>query len=364
MTVDYLAAARAAAAQLTGSWFTADTPGDWVPQDYWKTPTIAAELVTFMALAGNQDHLDICDAALGAGECCLTTSGYLDDATVWGRFHVAAYRWLTAAGNPDAAGYLADATTVCDDLQQQWTATCGGGLDWKRDQTDPANFKATNATLGLMEIALGLYQATGQPDRLRWAQRAWAWIAGHPLVDAQGLVWGGLTPQCVLDTTNVPVVALQGNPLQPLWWLYQATGDTTLLDAAQRIVAGTLSAFTWSGTQVLATPADAGWTGGGETYHQDHLNETLFKGIFCGFAGPFTRNLSTVAGYGSAVATNAAAIRANGDALLANYPGGIYGMDWHTADPGYRGDADDMVNACLQYSGLAALDAAAAVAGL
>lgn len=366
MSVDYLAKARAAAQLLTDTWFTAETPDDWVPEDYWKTPTIASELVTHMSLAGGRDYLDICDATRAAGDGDLTTCGYLDDATVWGRFHVAAYRWLAASADPGAAAYLADAQVVCDDLQQQWDAACGGGLYWKRDASDPANFKATNATFGLMEIALGLRLAGGPADRLEWARRAYAWIADRSLVDGGGLVWGGLTPApaCAVDARNVPVVALQGNPLLPLWWLYEATGDPTLLDTAQRVVEGTLAAFTWVGTSVLKTPADAGWSGGGGDFHRQHLNETLFKGIFCGFAGGFTRSLAALPHFAARAAANAAAIRANADALLASYPSGVYGMDWHTPDPGYEGDEDDMVNACLQYSALAALDAAALVTGL
>ncbi|HEX7090578.1 MAG TPA: glycoside hydrolase family 76 protein [Longimicrobiales bacterium] len=364
MAVNYLDHARAAAEILTGRWYTQDAPYEWIPQDYWKTPTMAEELVTHMELAGNQDYLPICDATRAAGQGYLTSCAYLDDATVWGRFQVAAYRWLSTVRSGAAGAYLDDADTVYDNLTQQWDDVCGGGLYWKRGAGQPGNFKASNATLGLMEIALGLHASSGDAKQLEWAKRSWQWIETSRLIDTQGLVWGGLTQACEVDPANVPVVALQGNPLQPLWWLYQATGETALLDVGQRVVKATAARFTWSGTSILKTDADAGWRDGGEDYHLDHLNEAMFKGIFMGFVGEFTKNLATLPAYADAAAANARFIRANADALIANYPTGIFSMDWHTSDPSYEGDDDAQVNAALQFSALAALDAAAKVSAI
>ncbi|HEX2189280.1 MAG TPA: glycoside hydrolase family 76 protein [Longimicrobiaceae bacterium] len=364
MAESYLDRARAAAQLLTSRWFTEGLVDQWVPnQDYWKAPTIAQELVAHMALAGSTDYRALVDYVRQAGEWYLASCGYLDDATVWGRAHVTTYDWITATGGSGADDYLRDANTVFDGLTPTWDDRCGGGLYWMRPGTgnDAGNFKAMNATLGLMEIGLGLHRITGRADRLEWAQRAWKWIQGSGLIDAEGMVWGGYTPECVRDDRNIPVVALQGNPLTPLWWMYQATGDAALLDLAERIVDGTLRAFVWPGTQTLATPFDGGWAGADADWRLAHQNDAMFKGVFCGFLGPFTANLATVAGREDAAARYAAFLRANADALAANFPGGVFGMDWHTPDPGYAGDPDPGNDAVLQYSGLAALDAAAAV---
>ena len=172
---------------------------------------------------------------------------------------------------------------------------------------------------------------------------------------------GRLTPQCARDESNKPVVALQGNPLTPLWWMYQATGDAALLDTAERIVDGTLRTFVWPGTQTLATEFDGQWASADADWRLGHQNDAMFKGVFCGFLGLFTANLATVPGRGEAAARYAAFARANADTLAASFPGGIFSMDWHTPDPAYQGDPDVGNNAILQYSGFAALNAAAAV---
>ncbi len=232
-----------------------------------------------------------------------------------------------------------------------------------RDPSAEGNFKAANSTLGLMEIALGLYAAEDRSAaRLAWGRRCWEWLLAKQLVDAQGLVWGGLTQSCTVAPKNIPVVALQGNPLGPLWMLYEATGDDALLDSAQLIFDKTLASFTWPGTEILCTPQDGEWAGESEEWRQNHLNPAMFKGICAGYAGPFVARLATVKGREATAVRYAQALRANADALLANYPHGVYGMDWHTPSPAYEGDGDATIDACLQFGGLAALDAAAAVA--
>jgi hypothetical protein len=365
MAQSYLESARAAAGVLAG-WFTPDLINYWVPvREYWKAPTIAQELVAHMALAGTPDFASLVETVRQAGTGSLDNCGYLDDATVWGRFHITAYDWLTATHGAGADNYKKNATTVYNGLASTWDDTCGGGLYWKRPDKsypDPRNFKAVNSTLGLMEIGLGLHRITGDEKQLQCAEKSWKWVQGSGLIDAQGMVWGGFTPQCVRDENNPPVVALQGNPLTPLWWMYQRTGDETLLDLAQRIVDGTLRAFTWPGTQTLtAGPVDAEWASQDSEWRRAHQNDGMFKGVFCGFMGPFTANLATVPGREQVAAGYAAFLRANADTLIANFPGGVYPMDWHTPDPDYKGDPDDDNNVILQYSGFAALDAAAAV---
>jgi hypothetical protein len=365
MSETYLERARAAARVLTG-WFTPDLVNTWVPmQDYWKAPTIAQELVAHMALAASTDYARLVNTVRTAGLGYLDSCVYLDDATVWGRFHITAFDWLTATGGAGAAEYRSNALTVMGGLTSTWDDRCKGGLYWLRPNSwnpDPKNFKAMNSTLGLMEIGLGLHRITGDAEQLEWANRAWTWIQGTGLIDAQGMVWGGLTVECARAEDNPPVVALQGNPLTPLWWLYQQTGDAALLDLAERIVDGTMLAFTWPDTTTLtAGPADGEWASQTAEWRTEHQNQAMFKGVFCGFLGPFAANLATVKGREGAAARYAAFLRANADTLTANFPKGIFGMDWHTPDPGYTGDPDDANNAILQYSGFAAMNAAAAV---
>lgn len=345
---------------LEQRWFGADAPGQWVPGDYWRTPTICKELVGAMELLGDTDSVATLESARQAGEPYIGSCAYYDDESVWGAFFGTAIAFMAAREPSLKAQYLRDAVAVHDDLHAGWTSSCAGGIWWQRFQ-DGGNFKAANSTLGYAETALHLHTATGDAAYLDDARAAWAWIVSSGLLKADGLVWGGLAADCSLDPTNVPVIALQGNPLTPLWELWVATRDDALLDAAQRIVDVTLATMTWPGTEIFCTPADAGWAGGSPDWRGQHGNETVFKGIFAGFLGPFAANLATVEDPArrAAAARYGAVLRANADALWANYPGHVFGMDWHTPTPGYAPSGDDQVDACLQFGAMAAFLAAA-----
>jgi hypothetical protein len=54
-------------------------------------------------------------------------------------------------------------------------------------------------------------------------------------------------------------------------------------------------------------------------------------------------------------------IRLNADAVWANYPGRVYGMEWSAYSPGYQPTGDFLWDACLQVSALDLFVSAAAV---
>jgi hypothetical protein len=361
MANQYLEYAQTAVENLTSRWFTSTTPGQWVPEDYWRTPTICEELVDYMALVGESTYMATVENARVAGEPYIGNCGYYDDETCWGRLFVATYEFLTNGGSgADPKNYLDDAIQIHQDLVAAWGPPCDG-IWWRRyPKSYPGNTKATNSTLGLMEIALGLYTATQEQQYLTWAQNVWTWLQQSKLV-VNGLVWGGLTATCGVDPNNKPVIALQGNPLGPLWTLYTITKDTTILDVAQSIVDTTLSQMVWPGTQIFQAEADAEWNEQTQQWREQMSGQTPFKGIFASFLGGFAKNLATVDDPARQKAAEgyAAALRANADALWANFPGQLYGMDWHTSQPDYQPDSDNVINASLQYSALCAFVGAA-----
>jgi Glycosyl hydrolase family 76 len=370
---DYLSRAVTAAGILTNKWFPSSAPGQWVPNDYWRTPTICTLLVDLMTLTNEVDYTATLENARQAGEGPLTWCGYYDDLTCWGRFFMHAYNYFQGQSNSAmATPYLKDAQIVCDQLSQAWDdwdspEYCGGGIWWMRPPAPPPpsnKFKASNSTLGFMETALSLYFALGDRKYLDMGQKAWDWIAEHQFVDDKGLVWGALTPDCKLDPNNVPVVGLQGNPLGPLWSLYQATKNTEYLDAADKIVEGTMSIMVWEGTQILQGRVDAEWSSQSDEWKRNNSGDTPFKGNFSNYLGEYTKTLSALSDpvRRQKAATYAAFLRANADAVWTNYPSTIFSMDWHTLDEDYQPIPNaDEVNASLQYSGVAVLAAAALV---
>jgi predicted alpha-1,6-mannanase (GH76 family) len=369
-TIDnkYFDYATTAVEILTSKWFTPSTPVQWIPNDYWRAPTICMELVDYMGFAGTNTYASTIQATQQAGQGWLTNCGYLDDATCWGRLFGMTYQWLMNGGSGlDPKVYLNDAILVFNNLAGTWNDQCAGGLFWQRPPGGANNVKATNATLGLMEIGLDLYNATGTQSYLDWAQKAWGWIVARKLIDDQGMVWGGLTPPgaqpaCVIDPHNVPVVALQGNPLGPMWDLYVITRDTSLLDTAETIIEGTFQNMTWPDSAILMTPVDSEWASQTESWRQSNSGKTPFKGIFSAFCGQFVADLATVSGREAKAAQYAAQLRDNADTLWNNYPTNhIFDMNWDASAPDYQGDSNDQINACLQYSALAIFLAAAKV---
>jgi hypothetical protein len=215
-----------------------------------------------------------------------------------------------------------------------------------------------------METALDLYFALGDKKFLDLAQKAWDWFANVGFVDEKGMVWGALTDECKIDPNNVPVLSLQGEALAPLWGLYQATKNTEYLDIADRVAQGTMAKMVWEGTQIMQDRVDAEWAGQSDDWKRNNSGDTPFKGLFATYLGEFTKNLSALSDTAcqKTAATYAAFLRANADAVWTNFPGRMFSMDWHRLDQNYQPiPDDDYDNASMQYSGVAALAAAALV---
>jgi hypothetical protein len=378
---DYLSQAITAAGVLTDRWFGSTTPGDWVPSDYWRTPVICTLLTDLMIQTNKVNYTNTLENARQAGTPLLTSCMFYDDLTWWGRLFMHAYDYFQSQSNSSVAQlYLADAKIVCDQLNQGWVQYdtpeyCNGGVWWMREiyppepPYDPTNtFKASNSTLGFMETALALYLEGGDKQYLAMGQKAWDWIVNYKFVDDDGLVWGALIPgDCNLDRNNVPVLSLQGEALAPLWMLYKATKDSHYLDVADKIAEGTMAKMVWQGTQIMQDRDDAKWASQPDNWKLQNSGDTPFKGLFATYLGEYAKNLSAIRP--QQTATYATFLRANADAVWANYPGATFGMDWHTPTLNYQPlpqdnnpiPNSDYVNASLQYSGVCALAAAALV---
>ena len=377
---DYLSHAVTAATILTDRWFPASAPKTWVPQDYWRTPVICTLLVDLMTQTQEVDYTATLENARTQGEFYMTSCAFYDDLTWWGRLFTHSYNYFKSQSNLTMAQpYLTDAKTVCDQLSQAWDKYdtpeyCSGGIWWMRPSPfDPltGKFKASNSTLGFMETALALYLELGDKKYLDLGQKAWDWIVNWQFVDDKGLIWGALTHDCKLDPENVPVLSLQGEGLAPLWMLYKATENTEYLDVADKIAEGTMSIMVWDGTQIMQDRDDGKWAGESNDWKLENSGDTPFKGLFAAYLGEYAKNLSTLSDPArqQKAATYAAFLRANADAVWTNYPGTMFGMDWHTPSKDYQPIPDDnrqipnpdYVNASLQYSGVCALAAAALV---
>jgi predicted alpha-1,6-mannanase (GH76 family) len=371
MLRNYADYATSAMTTLNTQWFNAETPTQWGGgSNFWITPTICEEIVRFMAQTNSQAYVQTMLNALNVGSGYIGNCSYYDDETAWGRFYTTSYFFCenTPGLTTHASAFLAAAQSVLQDLQAGWDDVCGGGIWWMRNpKSYVGNFKATNSTAESMEIALDLYTATEDPKCLAWAQKCWNWISESRLVNG-GWVIGGLTVNGAPDPKNGPAISLQGYLLNPLWMLYKATNDTTYIDVALSIVDATLNQMVWppenawtSPTAILMSRADSEWIAGGSTFQQAWSGFTPFKGIFIGLFGDLVVNLATMpqSTYQEAAKAYTTLIHANADTVIANFPTGCYGMDWHTPQPAYQPTGDDGIDASLQYCALSLFNAAA-----
>ncbi|NAY93091.1 hypothetical protein GTQ34_14315 [Muricauda sp. JGD-17] len=354
---------------LTSNWFTPDTPGNWVPNDYWRTPTICLILIEAMQLYDTNDYLNTLVNAYNAGNPDTTDCAYYDDLSVWGRMYTKGYRLLNAQGKvQDAANFLNEAKTVSNQLKSAADSVCGGGIWWKRDTGDPNNFKAANSTIGWAETAIDLYNITQDASYLNDAKTAMDWVMAKGLIASNGAVWGGMGHQtdCSIANDNPPVIALQGNPLAPLWALYAATKNQSYLTAAQNCVAWAMANKTFSGTQIFQTKEDVEWKNQSLNWQEGNSGPCLFKGIFSRYLAELAINMFKSGDADLVIRAKKydTMLKANADMVVKNYPSYIFSMDWNSPNPGYTPTPNDQLNASLQYSGVSVLLSAAKTASI
>jgi predicted alpha-1,6-mannanase (GH76 family) len=84
------------------------------------------------------------------------------------------------------------------------------------------------------------------------------------------------------------------------------------------------------------------------------MDSPLFKGVYVRYLGEFAVNLATVDDPARVQAAQqyASFLQLNADTLWANYPGQIFGMDWHTPSLAYQPTGVPVYDGCLQMSAL------------
>jgi predicted alpha-1,6-mannanase (GH76 family) len=355
----YLGYAETTAQVLTTTWFPADGPNTWIYNfnDFWRTPNLVTALTDLMQLTGTQTYLPTAVNAKAVFYNYFNPSGglptYYDDECWWGA------SFLRLAALTGDTSWATSANDVFGDLQCGWDDVAGGGVWWMRSpKSYPDNQKGSIENELYMDIAMLLYEAkgpAGESTYLDATNETWTWM--QALIDASGLVWGNLNPDGTINRGNVPRPYTQGVILGPLWLLFQLTGDTTYLDRAELIVQGAFDTMTWPDGILREVCEERGDCG------PNNLDPPLFKGVFVRYLGEFTQRLAGLSDPArqKKAAQYAAFLQANADALWANYPGHIFGMDWHTPQPNYQPTGTVLYDGSLQSSALDLFVAAALV---
>jgi predicted alpha-1,6-mannanase (GH76 family) len=265
-----------------------------IGSSWWQAAVALSTVETYAQVTGDRTY----DAVIGSA-FALNSGGDFendsDDDTAWW-----ALAWVQAYDLTHDPAYLTMAETDADYIHEDWDSTCGGGIWWQRN---PHSYKNAITNELFLELTASLHNSIPADVRyLRWADAEWSWFSQSGLINSSDLINDGLDDSCA-NNGDVTWTYNQGVILAGLAQLYQATGNHSLLRAAEGIASATISQLTAGG--VLAEPCERSSCVG-----RLDANTEAFKGIFI----TDLRVLAVIAGTGqfnSFFSTQAQAIEAH-----------------------------------------------------
>jgi hypothetical protein len=261
-------ATRRANSQLKAGMAELFTSYGWntglIGTSWWQSAVALSTVETYAQTTGDTSY----DGAI-ARAFALNSSGNFendaDDDTGWW-----ALVWLQAYDMTRIPSYLSMAETDADYIHEDWDDTCGGGVWWLRS---PHWYKNAITNELFLQLTAWLHNTIpGDVKYLGWAEAEWSWFDHSGMINGSNLINDGLGDNCENDG-DVTWTYNQGVILAGLAQLYRATGNRSLLMAAERIAQAAIGGLTVGG--VLAEPCERA----GCADRLDH-NTQSFKGIF------------------------------------------------------------------------------------
>ena len=176
---------------------------------------------------------------------------YYDDNGWW------ALAWIKAYDLTGNGIYLTQAETIFQNMTGGWDdQVCNGGIYWQTDHSDDQGntpYKNSIANELFLAVAAALYvrlnvqNVQNVQSYLNWAQKEWQWFQKSGLihtfpVSVNQLISDSLNTSCNNDGTTDYWTYNQGVILGALCDLFTATGQTQLLDSAEKIADSVITA--------------------------------------------------------------------------------------------------------------------------
>jgi predicted alpha-1,6-mannanase (GH76 family) len=205
------------------------------------------------------------------------TNYYIDDTLWWG------LAWLSAWEMTGDQKYLETAKHDCDYSYSFRDSECGGGVWWSAEK----KYKAAIANELFIKLAASLYNRIGDQKYLDQAVEGWNWFKASGMINGDYLINDGLNDNCQNNGGN-PWSYNQGVIVGGLVELHKATGDSTYLSEARKIVDAVLdcSALTPCPDKVLTENGCGNGDCGGDG--------PSFKGVFVRNLGELDRYLESL----------------------------------------------------------------------
>jgi predicted alpha-1,6-mannanase (GH76 family) len=276
--------ARAAVDALM-AFYDRDT-GLWEPaRPWWQSGNALQALLDHIARYDSREYLwaldntvDIQRAAYMFGEFRADST---DDTAWWALAMVRAYDLI------GDSRYLDIAETGAAYVGSFWDGTCGGGVWWDVPQKTYKNAISNELYIKLLA---SLHNRIGaDTEHLARALEAWRWFRDSGMINNENLVNDGLAIRSGWCENNGGETWTynQGVILGALTELSIATGDRSLLDAAQRIATAAITSSRLSPSGILTEPCEDPANG----YGGANDDAPSFKGIFVRNLGELDRAL-------------------------------------------------------------------------
>jgi hypothetical protein len=231
----------------------------------WWQAAVALSTVEAYAQATGDDSYDTAIASAFALHARSDFENDSDDDTAWW-----ALVWLQAYDTTHLSSYLSMAEADADYIHEDWGGACGGGVWWLRN---PGYYKNAISNELFLELTAWLHNTiNGDVKYLGWAEAEWSWFSRSGMINGSDLVNDGVGADCANNGATTWTYN-QGVILAGLAQLYRATGNRSLLTAAERIARAAIGQLTVGG--VLTEPC----RGAGCAAQLDRDTEA-FKGIF------------------------------------------------------------------------------------
>ncbi|KAI9666625.1 MAG: hypothetical protein M1821_004561 [Bathelium mastoideum] len=159
--------------------------------------------------------------------------GFYDDEGWW------ALAWIQAYDVTQNETYLRTAETIFDDMTTGWPTVCGAGLWWDKKKSYISSI--SNELFLSVAAHLANRVSSKRSHYIDWAQKEWQWFQRVGVIDKQGLIHDGVNKRTCKSNHRTTFTYNQGVILGGLVELERATGDQSLIMAAQRIADAVLT---------------------------------------------------------------------------------------------------------------------------
>lgn len=229
------------------------------------------------------------------------------------------------------------ALLLWEDIKKGWNSNLGGGIAWRKTQTD---YKNTPANAPAVMIAARLYTMDNHAEDLDWAKKIYGWLVNNLVDPSTGQVWDGMNREGngAIDKTwkftyNHGVVIGAGMDM------YRITHEQIYLDAAIKTAHYSMT--------------DGGLAPSGILKNENQGDGGLFKGILVRYLYQLSRSGGLPADTKTSIENF---LQKNAESLWSkatSKPLSLFNCDWTSMPSG-------AVDASTQLSGLFLVEAMAA----